>query len=153
MKENDMHVQFPNAEFLELEFYDCRMLDVVVLDMFPKLKTLTVYQGHRFTYYDEEVVHITMVDACNSLASAKMTSPSPSLLHLKTFEFTLSMCDPSIIPAIQILLENAPILERVVIRLRQQASDVETFLFAQEKVLSMPRSSPTAQVIISLIDT
>ncbi|XP_057799338.1 F-box/LRR-repeat protein At3g26922-like isoform X2 [Salvia miltiorrhiza] len=88
---------------------------------------------------------------CYSLVSAKMTFPSPSLLHLKTFEATCSMCDPSIIPAIGILLENAPVLEKMVIRLKRHKSDPKTFTLVREAVLSMPRSSPTAQVIISLV--
>ncbi|XP_057772042.1 F-box/LRR-repeat protein At3g26922-like [Salvia miltiorrhiza] len=151
-KKMDMVVPLSNSKILELNNENAKdILDLV--GMFPKLERLIVDQ---FSRKDRDVTsgdrtHIAMVDACNSLASAKMTFPCPSLLHLKTFEATWYMRDPSIIPAIQILLENAPILEKMVIRLRQGASYPDTFILAQEKVLSMPRSSPTAQVIITLI--
>ncbi|XP_057772040.1 F-box protein At5g03100-like [Salvia miltiorrhiza] len=154
LKNKDMVIPLSNSKILELYNVDVKdMLDLVGM-MFPKLERLTVDQGYRNEdrqVTSGEEVHIAMVDACSSLASAKMNFPSPSLLHLKTFEATWSMCDPSIIPVIQILLENAPILEKMVIQLTRDASDRETFFFAQEKVLSMPRSSPTAQVIISLV--
>ncbi|XP_057772045.1 F-box/LRR-repeat protein At3g26922-like isoform X2 [Salvia miltiorrhiza] len=147
LKNEDMVMPLLNSKILELDTIGAEdMLDLVGM-MFPKLERLIVDQGRlqapRFD--DSEEVHNAMVD---TLAYAKMSFPSPSLLHLKTFEATWSMRDPSIIPAIQILLENALILEKMVIRLSQGASDPKTFILAQEKVLSIPRSSPNAQVII-----
>ncbi|XP_057799335.1 F-box/LRR-repeat protein At3g26922-like [Salvia miltiorrhiza] len=151
LKNQDMVMPLLDSKILELYHGDAKdMLDLVGM-MFPKLERLIV---RTFCYKDisAEDLHIAMVDVCNSLASAKMTFPSPSLLHLKTIEATCSMCDPSIIPAIEILLENAPVLEKMVIRLKRDESDPKTFTLAREKVLSMPRSSPTAQVIISLVN-
>ncbi|XP_057799336.1 F-box/LRR-repeat protein At3g26922-like [Salvia miltiorrhiza] len=150
LKNQEMVMPLLDSKILELYHGDAKdMLDLVGM-MFPKLERLIV---HNFFYKRliGEDLHIAMVDVCNSLASAKMTFPSPSLLHLKTFEATYSICDLSIIPAIGILLENAPILEKMVIRLQQDESDPKTFTLAREKVLSMPRCSPTAQVIISLV--
>ncbi|XP_057772041.1 F-box/LRR-repeat protein At3g26922-like [Salvia miltiorrhiza] len=155
LKNKDMVTPLSNSKILKLYNVNAKaMLDLVGM-MFPKLERLIVHQSSRQGTHvtSGEEIHIAMVDACNSLASAKMTFPSPSLLHLKTFEATWSMRKPSIILAIQILLEKACILEKMVIRLRRHESDPETFVLAQEKVLSMPRSSPTAQVIISLIDS
>ncbi|XP_057772050.1 F-box/LRR-repeat protein At3g26922-like [Salvia miltiorrhiza] len=156
LKNKDKVMPLSNSKILELDYVDAKYLLDLVGMMFPKLERLIVEQGSRkgFNFYhgtDDEEVHNAMVDACNSLASAKMSFPSPSLLHLKTFEATWSMRDPSIIPLIRTLLKNAPILEKMVIRLTRDASDLETFILAQEKVMSMPISSPTAQLIISLI--
>ncbi|XP_057772047.1 uncharacterized protein LOC130991705 isoform X2 [Salvia miltiorrhiza] len=150
LKTKYMVMPLSNSKILELYYVNAKdILDLVEM-MFPKLERLIVDQGDQGfdgTYGEE--VHIAMVDACNSLASAKMTFPSPSLLRLKTFEATWSISKPSIIPVIQVLLESAPVLEKMVLRLRQDASYPKTFILAQEKVLSMPRSSPTAQVIIT----
>ncbi|XP_057773772.1 putative F-box protein At1g49610 [Salvia miltiorrhiza] len=149
-KNKDKVMPLSNSKILELDYVDAKYLLDLVGMMFPKLERLIVEQGSRKArhFYDSEEVHNAMVD---TLAYAKMSFPSPSLLHLKTFEATWSMRDPSIIPLIQTLLENAPILEKMVIQLRQDASDPKTFILVQQKVMRMPRSSPTAQVIISLV--
>ncbi|XP_057799337.1 putative F-box protein At1g49610 isoform X1 [Salvia miltiorrhiza] len=148
LKHQDMVMPLLDSKIVELYYKDSKdMLDLVGM-MFPKLERLIVHQCNHKDIISVEDLPIAI---CYSLVSAKMTFPSPSLLHLKTFEATCSMCDPSIIPAIGILLENAPVLEKMVIRLKRHKSDPKTFTLVREAVLSMPRSSPTAQVIISLV--
>ncbi|XP_057772054.1 putative F-box protein At1g49610 [Salvia miltiorrhiza] len=135
MKENDMPVQFPNAEFLKISVVkDQQMHDVlVVLESFPKLKTLIVHEFGR--------IH-------NSVAS-EMTSRGPSLLHLQKVESFVLECHGSISPLVRFLLENAHVLQKMVVDLYGQRRDKEAYISALKELLGMRRSSPYAEVIIS----
>ncbi|XP_057773771.1 FBD-associated F-box protein At5g22730-like [Salvia miltiorrhiza] len=133
MKENDMPLQFPNAEFLRLcDFKDHQLLDV--LEMFPKLKTLVVYEdGYLY----------------NSVAS-EMISCSPSLLHLQTVEIIYTSYPSSISSMVKFLLENAHVLQKMVLKpyLRLK-NNQEAFILALKELLGMRRSSPHAKLIIN----
>lgn len=69
-------------------------------------------------------------------------------------EINRSICDVSIIPVIRVLLRNGGVLENMVIRFIQPCNaggeplKPEMFSLAEEKVMSMPKASHTAQVII-----
>ncbi|XP_057773762.1 uncharacterized protein LOC130993060 [Salvia miltiorrhiza] len=134
-KKNNMPVQFPNAEFLKLCVYnDHQMLDVlVVLESFPKLKTLIVHQNG--------YMH-------NSVAS-EMAFRSPSLLHLQRVEIYIHENHFSISPLVKFLLENAQVLEKMVVQPHGEQYDQEAFTSALKELLGMRRSSPYAEVIIS----
>ncbi|XP_057772051.1 F-box/LRR-repeat protein At3g26922-like [Salvia miltiorrhiza] len=132
MKENHMPVEFPNAEFLKIRFVKGHeMLDfLVALESFPKLKSLIVYQyGHIY----------------NSVAS-EMASLSPSLLHLQTVEIYIHGKQFSISPLLEYLLENAHVLQKML--LRPYVGELEVSISALKELLEMRRSSPYAEVII-----
>ncbi|XP_057772082.1 F-box/LRR-repeat protein At3g26922-like [Salvia miltiorrhiza] len=138
-KKKDMVVRFPNAEVLKHTSMGRQynvLLDLVdvldLLELFPELKMLSFHQIHQ-EYF-------------NSIAET--TFPNCSLLHLERVDMTWSAHDPSIIPFIQILLQISPSLEKMVFRLRKCRDNLEEVLMVEEKVRSMPRSSPTAEVII-----
>ncbi|XP_057772066.1 uncharacterized protein LOC130991721 [Salvia miltiorrhiza] len=134
-----MVVQFPDAEFLEHKSKETwGQLDLLelldFLEMFPKLKIL------KFSQYQLEDFDPIV----------RTTFPRPSLLHLNTVESTWSAEDPSLIPFIEFLLQNAPLLHKLVFRLTSSCRENRKYyLMVEEKVRSMPRSSPTAEVIIT----
>ncbi|XP_057772052.1 putative F-box/FBD/LRR-repeat protein At5g22670 [Salvia miltiorrhiza] len=134
MKENDMLVQFPNAEFLKLEFYSYRVTDILaVLGMFPKLEMLIVRQ---YDYMYESV-------------ASEMASLSPSLLHLETVEIYIHDEEFSISPLVEYVLENADVLEEMVLQPYRGRDDQESFILDLKKLLGMRRSSPYAKVIVN----
>ncbi|XP_057772059.1 putative F-box protein At1g49610 [Salvia miltiorrhiza] len=146
MKENDMLVLFSNAKFLriyagEVNNY-CPKKDPIlkmsemlaVLEMFPNLKKLiTEHEEGGMTLDFEE---------------PKASFPSSCLPQLKTADITWCIHDPSIIPTVEILLKNAHVLEKMVLKLEIHEVDHRKFFLAKEKVLRMPRSSHAAQVIV-----
>lgn len=74
--------------------------------------------------------------------------PSPSLLQLKTVDVTWPIkYKELIIPAIEVMLQNAHLLDKLVFRPQCYKNDAD-LLTVEKMVLSMPRSSPTAEVII-----
>ncbi|XP_057772049.1 FBD-associated F-box protein At5g22730-like isoform X2 [Salvia miltiorrhiza] len=136
MKENDMLVQFPNAEFLKLDFRLFEMFDVrVVLEMFPKLKRLIVDQGFKNDYMYNSV-------------SSEMISRSPFLPHLKTVEVIYSSY-LAISPLVKFLLENARVLQEMVLQPNGEENDREAFVSALKELLGTRRSSPYAKLIIN----
>ncbi|XP_057772056.1 F-box/FBD/LRR-repeat protein At1g78750-like [Salvia miltiorrhiza] len=134
-KKKNMPVQFPNAEFLRLcAVKDQQMHDVlVVLESFPKLKTLIVDQnGYMY----------------NSVAS-EMDFRGPSLLHLQTVEIYILGKQFSISPLVEYLLENAHVLQKMLLRPYRGRDDQEAYISALKELLRMRRSSPYAEVIVS----
>ncbi|XP_057772084.1 F-box/FBD/LRR-repeat protein At3g26920-like [Salvia miltiorrhiza] len=133
-KKKDMVVRFPNAEVLKYESWNyIDLLDLLdLLELFPKLKMLSF---HRNRQYFKPIAE-------------KTTFPSCSLLHLDRVHMTWPARDPSIIPFIQILLQNSPSLNKLVFRLKKYRNNRGVVLMVEEKVRSMPRSSPTAEVTI-----
>lgn len=96
-------------------------------------------------YFCSEVeARLCEVDVCGSYLS-KAALPSPSLLYLKRVEITLFTRDASIVAVMEILLQNAHSLDKMVFRPKY---DRELWLVVEEKVLSLSRSSPTAEVIM-----
>ncbi|KAG6428242.1 hypothetical protein SASPL_112493 [Salvia splendens] len=106
--------------------------------MFPKVETLFLHVGYKS---DDE-------------SGEESNFPNPPLLHLKRVEINRLICDVSIIPVIRVLLRNGGVLENMVIRFIQSCNargkplKPEMFSLAEEKVMSMPKASHTAQVII-----
>ncbi|XP_057772080.1 F-box/LRR-repeat protein At3g26922-like isoform X2 [Salvia miltiorrhiza] len=137
-KKKDMVVLFPNAEVLKHTSLSNHvgLLDVLdLLELFPKLKMLSF---HRLQQGLKDFNTI----------NAETAFPISSLIHLKRVDMTWDADDPSIIPFIEILLENAPSLDEMVFRLRKCRDARKVLLMVEEKVRGMPRSSPTAKVII-----
>ncbi|XP_057773776.1 F-box/LRR-repeat protein At3g26922-like [Salvia miltiorrhiza] len=135
LKKKDMVVEFPNAEYLKHQGMNaCGRLDLLelldLLEMFPKLKILNFIQHQDFN------------------PTVETTFLYPSLLHLNTAVITWPSEDPSIIPFIEFLLQNAPSLHKLVFRLSPFSCNRERFPMIEEMVRNMPRSSATAEVII-----
>ncbi|XP_057775735.1 F-box/LRR-repeat protein At3g26922-like [Salvia miltiorrhiza] len=140
MKGKDMVVQFPNAELLKHQSVDANgHLDLLhlldLLDMFPKLKILSICQYQILRDFSPTV---------------EATLPRPSLLDLNTVEIIWPAEDPSVIPFIEFILQTAPLLHKLVFRLSpfRASCNRKRFRMIEEKMRSMPRSSPTAEVTI-----
>ncbi|KAH6769734.1 hypothetical protein C2S52_014537 [Perilla frutescens var. hirtella] len=72
-----------------------------------------------------------------------------SLLNLRTVEISWYFSDASAIPAIRILFGNAHNLEKIVFRPSWIRGHQQELLHsAVVKVLCLPRSSPTAEVVV-----
>ncbi|KAH6756224.1 hypothetical protein C2S53_004323 [Perilla frutescens var. hirtella] len=122
-----------NAKFLKLIYASAPNKILGVLEMFPRLTMLVI--------------------ECDPL---KMTLPPSKeldtrkrfglLQYLKTIEITWPMYDPSIYHVVEILLRNARMLEKMVF-CPLTISSPESMSLVEEKVRSMPRSSPTAVLI------
>lgn len=97
--------------------------------------------------FQDEEPYIVEGDACSSFVPTTM-SPRLSLPRLKIIKITWNVRDASIIQVVEVLLRDAHMLEKMVLRLRMYGANQETFILAQEKVLSIARSSPCADVII-----
>ncbi|XP_057772055.1 F-box/LRR-repeat protein At3g26922-like [Salvia miltiorrhiza] len=138
MKVNDTPLQFMNAEFLELcASKDHQMLDVLaVLEMFPKLKMLIVHQD-----FQNGCVPIKV--------ASEMISRSPSLLHLQTVEINVYESYPSISTFVKFLLENAHVLQKMVLRTNGKEYDQEATILALKELLGMRRSSTSVKLIIN----
>lgn len=91
-------------------------------------------------------------DASSSSLPSEMAFPNPSLLQLKRVEIFIWHKLDSIFLDIEILLANAPMLEKMVFRLRNyDAHNPNKSILVQEireKMMSMPSASPTAKLII-----
>ncbi|XP_057772077.1 putative F-box/FBD/LRR-repeat protein At5g22670 [Salvia miltiorrhiza] len=131
MKMNDVLVEFPNVKSLHL-FPDepaDEMLDV--LEMCPMLMFFTA--------------QLQCAQKGDSFASTR----NATLVSLKRVEIRWSVNDASVFRVIETILENAYMLEKMVLRVRGTGVDGgEPLILAHEKVLRMPRSSPTVEVII-----
>lgn len=73
--------------------------------------------------------------------------PNSFLKELRTISITWDESEDSIFPLIEILLKHSSRLEKMVFRLNKASSDSLLLQSASEKVLSMPRSSPTAELV------
>lgn len=137
-----------NAKFLKVRGTAAHQV-LGVLDMFPKLTMLIL---ERKVYYDYFLASNRAPAVINfdshELLERKTYLPIPSLQHLRTVEVTWLLRDTSIFPVIEIMLENAELLEKMVFWARLFGANPESLPLAEEKLLSMPRSSPTAEVII-----
>ncbi|XP_057772073.1 putative F-box/FBD/LRR-repeat protein At1g66290 [Salvia miltiorrhiza] len=146
MKENGVLVLFPNAKFLSVYAGEvnnrcpkkdpilkmCEML--AVFEMFPNLKKL-------ITDHEEGEMRLVFEEP-------KASFPSSSLPQLKTADISWCIHDPSLLPAVGILLKSAHVLEKMVLKLYMHGVDPKKFILAKKKVLRMPRSSRAAQVIV-----
>ncbi|KAL6539882.1 hypothetical protein OROHE_011653 [Orobanche hederae] len=143
MKHSGFLVEFSNAKSLYL--YTGEAGEILgVLDMFPNMTKLWVQLDQEVYFRLEKEARLCGVDVNDSHLS-KVALPSPCILHLQRVEITWFTRDASIIPVIQILLQNAHLLEKMVFRPKY---DRELWVMVEEKVLSLPRSSPTAEVIL-----
>lgn len=148
----DMVVSFSNAKFLKL-YADVADEILGVVEMLPGLMMLVVegndlirpiYSGfnshcnHSYSNIDEE----------SSINKVDSLEPSPSLIHLRRVEVIWYMPDTSIFQVIESILGNAEMLEEVVFWPRMIRPSRELLSMAEEMVLSMPRASSTAKVII-----
>lgn len=75
--------------------------------------------------------------------------PDLSLLHLKTIEITWDVRDASMISVIKVLLQNAQVLEKLMIRFINHEADSRRFVSATKRVTKMRRSSPHATLIVT----
>ncbi|KAL8466527.1 hypothetical protein ACS0TY_035558 [Phlomoides rotata] len=124
---------FPNVKFLKLEVCNIEVSDMTnLLGIFPNVMMLVIddYGGSPEKLLEFEI------ELSNSF-----------LLRLKTIHITSPLSDPSIFGVIELLLKHATMLEKLVIRKWGMGSR-KFPVKAAKKLLSMPRSSPTAQVII-----
>lgn len=122
-----------------------------VLDMFPKLTMLMLERCDYFDFVQasNRAQHPSIINFDSyELLERKIHLPVPSLQHLRTVEVTWLLRDTSIFPVMEIVLENAPLLEKMVFWPRLFGANPEWLGLAEEKLLSVPRSSPTAEVIM-----
>ena len=90
-------------------------------------------------------------DAKNSLECSTNVPRSYYLLHLRRVEITWIVHDYSMFPFIKILLKYASKLEKMVFRVFRGSSlsvPPESLFLAAQKLLTMPRTSPYAEVIM-----
>ena len=97
--------------------------------------------------YQDEEPYVVEVSACSSLVP-KTSSLGLSLLRLKIIEITWNAHDASIVPVVEVLLRNACVLEKMLLRIRVFLANPKAFILAREKVLSVASSSPYADVIV-----
>ncbi|KAI3469407.1 hypothetical protein Pfo_026070 [Paulownia fortunei] len=154
MEKKDFLSPLLDVKFLKLYPKDSEVEEIVdLLEIVPKLEMLVLEQMHHHWIMSEDR-HIGSpvvleFNAENPLKS-KTNFPKSFLLHLRTVEITWSVYDTSIFPFIELLLKHASMLEKMVIRVRRIMSLAPESLFlAAQKLMRMPRSSPTAEVILS----
>ncbi|KAL8523369.1 hypothetical protein ACS0TY_013360 [Phlomoides rotata] len=134
-----LHSALPSVKFLKLnlghEFGDV----IDLLGIFPNLKVLLIkHQDYTRMPPDFNAVNYMEVES------------NLFLLELKTVEISSNFYDFSIFGFIEFLLKHAVKLERLVLRFFSWATPCrqEKLFRISEKLLTMPRSSPTAKVIL-----
>lgn len=116
-----------------------------LLQIFPKLKRLVIEDKIEGDLVYEDENEDDYQDDRDSL-EFEANFPNSFLLHLKTVEVTWVKGDRSIFLFIEILLKYASKLEKMVFRMPSSRLFYSPFM-ASQKLLRMPRSSPTARVI------
>ncbi|KAL8549984.1 hypothetical protein ACS0TY_008707 [Phlomoides rotata] len=134
-QKNNLFSPLPNVEFLEVEVYLNELVKMVnLLGMFPNLKTLVIKDC---TYQHSE--NYSKIEANISRSF---------LPQLKIIEITSSFCCSSTFQCIEFLLKHCRMLEKLVVRAKRYSSHPKALEIA-ERLLRMPRSSPTADVIFN----
>ncbi|KAL8510289.1 hypothetical protein ACS0TY_017192 [Phlomoides rotata] len=130
----------PNVKFLELDVCRIKLGDMMdLLGIFPNLKMLVIEQEAFTKPPDFNTVN------CMEFG----TNLSRSFLRqLKVVEISARLPDFSIFEFIEFLLKHAIMLEKLVLRSRGITSSQHKSF--SKKLLSMPRSSPTAKVILKI---
>ncbi|XP_057771472.1 F-box/LRR-repeat protein At3g26922-like [Salvia miltiorrhiza] len=143
MTKRCMNSSFPNVKSLQLGFCFNDKLLVGLLESFPQLKKL-VLKCRVGIHENQESLNF---DAKSSLKFEAY--PPKSFLQLRTVEVNWFE-DDNIFPFLEFLLKYASNLEKLVFRVEgimpSQPPSKSLFL-ASQKLLRMPRSSPTAQLI------
>lgn len=143
-----------NCKFLKLDACSIELSDMMVLlGIFPNVKMLVIG-------------YLDIPNPPKNYMEFEANLPKSFLLQLKTLEITASFIDSSKLWFFEFLLKWASMLEKLVIRVKIIESDDYEHLYnsdqydhfcevahehlcvVAEKLLSMPRSSPTAKVII-----
>ncbi|XP_057771462.1 putative F-box protein At1g49610 isoform X1 [Salvia miltiorrhiza] len=141
-----MNSSYPNVKSLELRycFSDYKLL-VGLLESFPQLKKLVIVcSGGYGTHENRESLNF---DAKSYLKFEAY--PPKSFLQLRTVVVTWDE-DDDVFPFLEYLLKYAINLEKMVVNVKgimpPQLPSKSLFL-ASQKLLRMPRSSPTAQLV------
>ncbi|KAL8509599.1 hypothetical protein ACS0TY_016721 [Phlomoides rotata] len=129
----------PNVKFLKLDIRRIELGDMVeLLGIFPNLKTLVI-EHHAST-------RPPFLNAKNNMEFKTNLSKS-SLLQMKIIEITGHSFDLKFFGFIEFFLKHAIMLEKLVLRYTGITSSCEQQKTFSEKLLSLPRSSPTVEVI------
>ncbi|KAL8549975.1 hypothetical protein ACS0TY_008702 [Phlomoides rotata] len=127
----------PNVVFLKVEVDDLIELVEMVhhLEIFPNLKMLVI----------EDQSYPPGINAEN-YSEFKTNLTKSCMLQLKIIEITSNFYNSSMFRYVEFLLKHCSMLEKLVVQTisRLQARSLEI----AERLLRMPRSSPTAEVII-----
>ncbi|KAL8513983.1 hypothetical protein ACS0TY_013192 [Phlomoides rotata] len=136
-----LHSALPSVKFLNLNL-GCEFGDVIdLLGIFPNLKVLLI--KHPVYRKPPDFNAVNYMEFESNLF----------LLELKTVEISSDFYDFSIFGCIEFLLKHAVKLERLVLRIFSWTTSCrqERLFRISEKLLTMPRSSPTAKVILKSI--
>ncbi|KAH6816612.1 hypothetical protein C2S51_021432 [Perilla frutescens var. frutescens] len=129
---------------MELELHNADMF----LRAKRRMQELELHNANMFLRTKSDDPLVINLEPCNLWELGSNFPGHPSLLHLRTVEISWQLRNASIIPFIEILLENARVLEKMVLRPRSFKYVPELLSLIEEKVVSIPRSSSTAKVII-----
>lgn len=139
MREEDKFYLFPHVGYLGLNVCSREYKQIVViLEMFPDMRKLVLD-----TTYKSVPKHIE--------GSIKFDTGLSYLFlrRLERVDVTWNKGDDSIFPLIQFLLKKGRNLEKMVFRERRTGSRTswKSLFMAVQKLVRMPRSSPTAELI------
>ncbi|XP_057772038.1 putative F-box/LRR-repeat protein At3g18150 [Salvia miltiorrhiza] len=134
-----------------LKLYATKVEKIVeILQVFPRMMMLVLQHSDLREGDHHDVFEIIRDDEQANFLESKTDFPESSLLQLRTVEITWYADDDAIFPFIELLLKYGRKLEKMVIMWLKRNGEVvekeECFALAEEKVLSMWRSSPTANV-------
>ncbi|KAH6756219.1 hypothetical protein C2S53_004318 [Perilla frutescens var. hirtella] len=116
---------------------------VCLLAIFPELEML-VLQPKNEDFAPNRIV----ANNAKSCPRLEGSLPESFLLQLRIVKVTWTNRDDSIFPFIEIVLKYASNLKKMVFRVAGTAPP-NSLLLASKKLLGMPRSSPTAEIIFS----
>lgn len=151
MKEKCAVSSFPNVKCLQIGYRvnDHELLVECLLDVFPQLKTLILLDREEFGAHDgRESLDFDI----KNFHKFEANLPESFRLELRTVEVTWSMGD-NIFPFIKFVLKYASKLEKIVFRVRLMEPHGQSgaLFFASQKLLKMPRSSSSAELIFCAI--
>lgn len=112
---------------------------VHLLEIFPELEMLVLKQ--------EKAINKQVGNAKASLKfEAKL--PDSFLQRLWSISIDWTEGEGSVFPLIQMLLKHANKLEKMVVTVKETADSSNSLTLALQKILKMPKSSPTAVIIL-----
>lgn len=138
MKNVYMLSPFPNVKVLKLNSSFGEYEEIVhLLEIFPELEILVLRQ---------EKANKQFLRPGQDSLKFESEILSSFVQQLRRIMITWGECENSIFPLIEILLKHTSKLEKMVVRLKDTSNPFMLFV-ASQKVQSMPRSSPTAELI------
>lgn len=134
---------FPNVRYLKINGILEEYEEIVhLLEIFPKLERLVLKQVKKLANNRQ------VGNAKASQHKFGANFPDSFLRELCSISIDWMDGQDCVFPLIEMLLKHANELEKMVFTVKESADSSNSLLLASQKILKMPKSSPTAEIIL-----